>query len=127
MRRCLMLDLRDDEQAIRDYEGWHRRVPPEVVAHLRGQGITSLQIYRLGTRMCMFMETDDAVFSADKMAAAEAADPRIQAWERLMWRFQAPTPWTPAGQKWTSAERIYDLEMTPGAPLDLAETGPGPA
>jgi L-rhamnose mutarotase len=28
-----------------------------------------------------------------------------------MWQFQAPTPWTPAGQKWTPMTRIFDLQQ----------------
>jgi len=26
-----------------------------------------------------------------------------------MWRFQAPTPWTAAGEKWVRMERIFEL------------------
>jgi L-rhamnose mutarotase len=32
--------------------------------------VTGMEIYRLGTRMMMVMETDDAVFDAAAMAAA---------------------------------------------------------
>jgi L-rhamnose mutarotase len=34
-----------------------------------------MEIYRLGTRMMMVMETDDAVFDAAAMAAATDTDP----------------------------------------------------
>ena len=33
----------------------------------------------------------------------------VQRWETLMWQFQAPTPWTPSGQKWIAMSRIFDL------------------
>ena len=36
------------------------------------------------------------------------SDPAVVRWEELMWRFQAPTPWTPAGQKWTAMDCIFD-------------------
>lgn len=113
MRHCLMLDLKDDPALIEQYEAHHRAVWPEVQAHLRAQGIARMEIYRLGTRLCMVMETDDARFDAARMAQAEAADPRLQAWEALMWRFQAPTPWTPAGRKWVEATRIFDFAAPP--------------
>ncbi len=29
--------------------------------------------------------------------------------EELMWKFQAPTPWTPEGEKWVTMERIFAL------------------
>lgn len=109
MHHCLALDLKDDPALIAEYEAHHRAVWPEVLAHLRAHGVLKLDIYRLGTRMVMLMETDDAVFDAARMAAAEHENPRIAAWEALMWRFQAPTPFTPDGQKWTPMQRIFRL------------------
>lgn len=109
MRHCLMLDLQDDPALIAQYEAHHRAVWPEVKQHLREQGVTGMEIYRLGTRLCMVMETDDARYDPQRMARAEAQNPRIAEWEALMWRFQAGTPWTPAGRKWTEAALIFDL------------------
>lgn len=114
-----MLDLHANESFIAQYEDWHRRVPPEVPEHLRSQGVMAMQIYRLGTRLCMVMETDDARFDAEAMAMAQASDPRLAAWERLMWRFQSPTPWTQAGRKWTPASCVFDLDWPAGPPLDI--------
>jgi Domain of unknown function (DUF718). len=68
-----------------------------------------MDIYRLGTRLLMIMETDDAIFDADRMARAAETDAAVRQWEDLMWRFQAPTPWTPTGQKWMPMQRIFDL------------------
>ena len=113
MRQCLMLDLRDDPALITDYEARHRVIWPEVAAHLRSHGVTGMQIYRLGTRLCMVMDTDDSIFDADRMAHVAATDPRLIAWEEQMWRYQVPTPWTPAGAKWVVAEPIFDLALQP--------------
>jgi len=109
MRHCLALDLKDDPTLIAEYEAYHREVWPEVLQHLRAQGIRDLEIFRLGTRMAMVMDTDDAVFDAERMAAAQRDNPRLAEWEALMWRFQASTPWTPAGQKWTPMRSIFRL------------------
>ena len=109
MRHCLLLDLKDDPELIAQYEAHHRTVWPEVTRHLREHGVIGMEIYRLGTRLCMVMETDDARFDAERMARAEAQNPQIAAWEALMWRFQASTPWTPPGCKWTEASLIFDL------------------
>ena len=108
MRHVLMLDLRDDPELIARYEAHHRAVWPEVLAHLQRHGVASMQIYRLGTRMTMVMETDDAVFDLQALRAAEASEPKLQEWEALMWTLQAPTPWTPAGQKWTAMQGLFD-------------------
>ena len=108
MRHCLFLDLRDDLALIAEYEAHHRAVWPEVQQHLREHGVTGMQIWRLGTRMCMVMETDDARFDAARMAQAETTNPRVAEWEALMWRLQAPTPWTPAGRKWVEGTPVFD-------------------
>jgi len=109
MRYCLALDLKDDAALIARYEEYHRRIWPEIAAHLRAHGVTGMEIYRLGTRMTMVMETDDAVYDAAAMAQAMQSDPKVQEWETLMWKFQAPTPWTPQGEKWTPMAKIFDL------------------
>jgi L-rhamnose mutarotase len=111
MRYCLALDLKDDPALIERYEAFHREVWPEVLRHIREQGVSGMEIYRLGTRLFMVMETDDAVYTAERMAQASLTNPVIQRWEKLMWEFQAPTPWTPAGQKWVLMERIFDLQQ----------------
>ena len=51
MRHCLALDLKDDPALIAEYELQHREVWPEVLAHLRAQGVRELEIFRLGTRL----------------------------------------------------------------------------
>jgi L-rhamnose mutarotase len=109
MRRCLALDLRDDPSLIAQYETHHTRVWSEVLAHLRAHGVKELEIYRLGTRLTMLMETDDAVFDPARFAQAQTEDPRLVAWEQLMWRFQQPTPWTPPNEKWTPMKPIFRL------------------
>ncbi|ACC75369.1 L-rhamnose mutarotase [Paraburkholderia phymatum] len=109
MRYCLALDLKDDPILIARYEEFHRNVWPEVIQHLRDHGVVGMEIYRLGIRLFMVMETDDSIFDADRMARAEQSNPVIRQWESLMWEFQAPTPWTPAGRKWIPVNRIFDL------------------
>jgi L-rhamnose mutarotase len=109
MRHCLALDLKDDPALIAEYEAYHRSIWPEVRAHLHAQGVTGMEIYRLGTRMVMLMETDDARYDAEAMALASRNNPKIQQWEALMWKFQTPTPWTPEGEKWVGMRRIFEL------------------
>jgi L-rhamnose mutarotase len=109
MRYALALDLVNDDRLIAEYEKAHEKIWPDVRDHLRSQGVLSMEIYRLGTRLFMVMEVDPLVYSAANMAAASANNPTIVAWERLMWTYQVPTPWTPDGEKWISMSRIFDL------------------
>lgn len=111
MRYCLALDLKDDPELIARYEDFHREVWPDVVGHIREHGVSNMEIYRLGTRLVMIMDTDDSVFDMDRMAQGALNNPAVQQWEALMWEFQAPTPWTPAGQKWVPMDRIFDLQQ----------------
>jgi len=109
MRHFLALDLKDDPALIAEYEAYHRDIWPEVRAHLAAHGVTAMEIHRLGTRMVMLMETDDARYDAQAMAHASDTDPKIREWEALMWKFQAPTPWTPEGEKWVGMTKIFAL------------------
>ena len=107
-RFCLALDLVDDEALIAEYE--HYPAPgsawPEVTQHDIDAGITNIEIYRIGTRMFMILEADDA-FTFEKKAAFDATNPKIAEWEKLMWKFQVPLPWAKEGEKWIEMKRIF--------------------
>lgn len=109
-RLVFALDLVNDRKAIAEYEAWHRadRIWPAVVASLRNSGLTALEIFRTGNRLCLIMEAPDD-FSLAAKAAADAANPDVQAWERLMWTFQRALPGAAPGEKWVSMERIFSL------------------
>ncbi len=110
-RLCLALDLKDDPALIEQYEAHHApgRVWPEITQSIRDAGITDMEIYRSGNRLFMIMEvaeTFDPVAKAD----ADAANPKVQAWEQLMWQFQQPLPWATNGEKWIDMKRIFKLD-----------------
>jgi L-rhamnose mutarotase len=109
-RMLFALDLRDDAEAIAEYERWHRPeyVWPEVVASIRAAGIENMEIFRTGHRLVMVMDTG-AGFDADAKAREDATNPRVLAWEALMNTFQQPLPWALAGQKWLPMSRIFAL------------------
>ncbi|MFP3518356.1 L-rhamnose mutarotase [Pseudomonas sp. SIMBA_077] len=111
-RQCLALDLIDDPALIAEYERLHQHIWPQISAHLRVHGVLDMQIWRLGTRLFMVMDTAPA-FNASAFAQASANDPRVQEWETLMWRFQQATPWTHADEKWAPMTQIFSLTQTP--------------
>lgn len=108
MRYCLALDLKDDPSLIAEYERYHERIWPEIEQSIRASGITSMEIYRVGNRLLMLMETDDT-FTFERKAAADAANPKVQAWEALMWQYQQALPMAKPGEKWLLMERIFTL------------------
>jgi len=114
VRHCLALDLKDDLALIERYEAWHApgAVPPAVIASIRAADIRDMQIWRLGTRLFMIMETGPD-FSPEAKAAADLASEDVQAWERLMWEFQQPLPDAVDDEKWLPMRRIFALDEQP--------------
>ena len=108
-RYCLALDLKDDEALIKEYEAYHKKVWPEILQSIKESGIEQMEIYRVGNRLFMIMETNDH-FDFEKKARADATDPKVKEWEALMWRFQKPTPWTEPGNKWQPMGQIFSLD-----------------
>ncbi len=110
-RHVLLLDLKDDPDLIARYEAWHGpgTVPAAVVASIRNAGISAMHIYRTGNRLVMVMETDDR-FDPQAKAAADASDPDVIAWERLMDGFQQRLPWSRPDEKWVATSQIFSLD-----------------
>lgn len=108
-RYCLTLDLNNDPKLIAEYKKYHEKIWPEIAASIREFGIEDMEIYLLGTRMFMIMEVNES-FSFARKAAADAANPRVQEWEQLMWKFQKALPEAKPGEKWMLMERIFKLE-----------------
>jgi len=108
MRYCLALDLQDDPVLIAEYEGWHREVWPGIRKSIVDGGIEGMEIYRLENRLFMIMETG-ADFAFEKKAAMDAANPEVQRWEELMWKYQVAIPGGKPGEKWRLMDRIFSM------------------
>ncbi|WP_183557346.1 L-rhamnose mutarotase [Mucilaginibacter sp. SP1R1] len=107
-RYCLTLDLVDDEGLIAEYEKYHEAIWPEIRKSIVDSGITNMEIYRFGVRLCMIMETNDS-FSFEDKAAADAANDKVQKWETLMWKYQQPVKGALKGEKWVLMNKIFAL------------------
>jgi L-rhamnose mutarotase len=107
---CLALDLVEDAALIAEYENWHKHGNgwPEIKKSIVDAGITNMEMYRTGNRLFMIMETDDN-FSFECKAAMDAINPKVQEWEKLMWKFQKPLPWVNEGEKWILMDKIFQL------------------
>ena len=108
-RYCLALDLKDSPELIAEYEHYHQKIWPEIAKSIRDSGIEDMEIYRRGTRLFMIMQASDG-FSFEAKAKADASNPKVQEWERLMWKFQQPLPDSKPGEKWLLMDRIFKLE-----------------
>lgn len=110
MKYHFALDLKDDPALIAEYESWHAPggVWPEILESIRSAGIEALEIYRTGNRLFMVMEVNEK-FSFEQKAAMDAANPKVQEWEALMWKFQKALPWAEENEKWVRMKKIFEL------------------
>lgn len=106
-RYALTLDLKNDPALIAEYEAYHQAVWPEILASIKDSGIQSMQIYRLGTRMFMVMDTTDD-FSFERKATMDSQNPKVQEWETLMWQYQQALPAAQPGEKWMLMDKIFE-------------------
>ncbi|MFH6995378.1 L-rhamnose mutarotase [Flavobacterium sp. FlaQc-48] len=108
-RFCLALDLIDDQDLIAEYIDFHRNVWPEIQKSIKDSGIQNMEIYHIGDRLFMIMETN-AGFSFEEKAKFDASNPKVQEWETLMWKFQKALPQAKSGEKWILMDKIFELK-----------------
>ncbi len=114
MRHVLILDLVDEDDAIQAYREWQRAggPPAAVTRAIREGGVSAMEIWHVGDRLVMVMETTPS-FDPVTNAERDAHDPDVRAWEALMDRFQRRLPFADKDVKWVEAERIYELAAQP--------------
>ncbi|KQB43911.1 Protein containing DUF718 domain [Flavobacterium daejeonense] len=107
---CYACDLVDNPELIELYKRYHSRDStwPEITKSIKDAGIIDMEIYLLGNRLFMIMEVDDS-YTPERKQMMDAANPKVQEWEELMWRFQQALPGAKEGEKWLPMEQIYKL------------------
>ena len=101
-RYCQTLDLRDSPELIAEYRKRHSQAEawPEILAGIREVGILEMEIYILGTRLFMIVETP-VDFDWDTAMARLNTLPRQQA-----------APGMSSAEKWKPMERMFHLYNT---------------
>ena len=105
---CLAVDLVDDPVMIEEYEAYHKKIQPVIEKSIRDAGILNMEIFRLGTRMFMIMETEDD-FDFERKAKMDAGNPDVQVWEQLMWKYQVGLPQAKEGEKWVLMKQLFNM------------------
>ena len=108
-RTVLAVDLKNDAAAIEIYREHHQRVWPEVLASLRRAGVRNMDIYLLGRRLVMIVETEGPDFRRC-FAAHLVSHPQVSEWEALMRSLQEPPPGASPGEWWANMEPVFSLE-----------------
>jgi len=109
-RYCKILMLEDDPQLIAEYKQAHAAgaVWPEITQGMIEVGILDMEVYIVGTRLFMIMDTVPD-FDHESAMAELATKPRQSEWEVAMARFQKTSADASADEKWKLLERIYKL------------------
>jgi len=109
-RYCQTLDLKDEPTLVAEYVERHSEAKhwPEIVEGIRSVGILEMELYQLGTRLFMIVETA-ADFDWDTAFARLATLPRQAEWEDYMAIFQDSNPGASSAEKWRLMEQIFRL------------------
>lgn len=110
-RYCKSMELCNDPSLIEAYKKAHAKGAawPEISQGMKEVGIIDMEIYLLGTRLFMIMDTG-ADFDNDIAMAELALKPRQGEWEAYMSGFQNTSAEATAGQKWQLMERVYKMD-----------------
>lgn len=109
-RYCQTLDLRDNPELIAEYRRRHSesQIWPEIPAGIREVGILEMEIYILGTRLFMIVETP-LDFDWDSAMQQLGTLPRQQEWEDYMSIFQQAAAGATSTEKWQPMQRMFHL------------------
>ena len=110
-RFCKTLSLEDNPQLIEEYKKVHKpeNTWPEITQGMIEVGILDMEIYIMGNRLFMIMDTVPE-FNHDHAMAELATKPRQSEWEAFVSKFQKTSSEATADEKWQVMERIYKLE-----------------
>lgn len=109
-RYCRTMELKPDDALIREYVHRHSEAEswPEIRQGIRSVGILEMEIYLLGNKLFMIVETP-VDFDWDSAMARLATLPRQQEWEDFMAIFQQCNEGDTADEKWKMMDRIFFL------------------
>ena len=109
-RYCQTMDLKDNPELIAEYVKRHSEAEawPEIRAGIREVGILEMEIYILGTRLFMIVETP-LDFDWGTAMARLATLPRQAEWEAYMSIFQQADATATSAEKWQLMDRMFYL------------------
>lgn len=110
-RYCRTMQLREGDPAfIEDYRHAHSEgvIWQEIIDGIKAVGILEMEIYILGRKLFMIVETP-LDFDWDAAMTRLASMPRQQEWETFMSRFQDCSAEATADEKWQMMDRMFHL------------------
>lgn len=109
-RYCQTLSLKDNPELISAYRKAHSKEEawPEIREGIRSVGILEMEIYILGNKLFMIVETP-LDFDWDEAMKKLATLPRQAEWEEYVASFQQCAKGATSDEKWQMMERMFYL------------------
>ena len=109
-RYVQFLEITDSPELMEQYRYWHSEEHHwrEIREGIREVGILEMELYMLGNRLVMIVDTP-ADFQWQEAMDRLAKLPRQAEWEAFVARFQGCSADARSDEKWQPAERIFRL------------------
>ena len=104
------LELRDDPEMIKEYLKWHSEEHhwKEIRDGIKEVGILEMEIYILGTKLVMIVDTPED-FNWQEAMDKLATLPRQAEWEAFVSQLQGCKEDARSDEKWNMMERMFYL------------------
>ncbi len=107
-RFCYTLDLKDNSKLKQEYIKHHSNVWPEIINSLKESGIIKAEIYNIGDRLFLLIDTNDE-FTEEKKRKLDLKNSIVQKWEALMSNYQKKIEFSKSENKWVRMNKIFEL------------------
>ena len=109
-RYVQFLEISENTELIAQYRKWHSKgcCWQEVIDGIREVGILEMEIYILGNKLAMIVDTP-ADFRWEEAMARLATLPRQAEWEAFVSKFQGCAADARSDEKWQPMERMFRL------------------
>ena len=109
-RYVQFLEISDDPELMEQYRKWHSEEHhwKEICDGIRQVGILEMEIYMLGNKLVMIVDTP-ADFQWEEAMNRLATLPRQAEWEAFVSKFQGCAADARSDEKWQPMERMFRL------------------
>ena len=109
-RYVQFLEISDDPELMEQYRKWHSEEYhwKEIRDGIRQVGILEMEIYMLGNKLVMIVDTP-ADFQWEEAMNRLASLPRQAEWEAFVSKFQGCAADARSDEKWQPMERMFRL------------------
>jgi len=109
-RYVQFLEISDDPELMEQYRKWHSEEHhwKEIRDGIRQVGILEMEIYMLGNKLVMIVDTP-ADFQWEEAMNRLATLPRQAEWEAFVSKFQGCAANARSDEKWQPMERMFRL------------------